>query len=326
MELFTIWTETNDPMEAQCFYQTLKCKGRGLHMSRYGLSFSFSQFGNRVAWTCKHKGREKVDQAALMRVKTFVVDAFARYVQQQWELKLLHAAVFEECRYMSGEEVQRIYEISSGLLCKDLNSNCDKRKSILISALVQCFSELDVVNLEGVIRFRLSAYKQELMDIVEYALDEYWGERKYEEFIQLLKYFVYFQEHQVSLVHVVHTGEHNFTILDTEMKRWNPLDAAPITVELPSLEIEMPAEDMIVSNLISIAPARIMLHTQNPGAFVVHTLINIFGDKVELCHFCPDCGTWLNDTNRLDGKEANHYNNCEIRVAETGEPVFFTKS
>ncbi|MFB5673290.1 sporulation protein YtxC [Paenibacillus terreus] len=295
-------------------------------MSRHGLSFAFSQSGNRVAWTCKYKGRQEADQALLIRVKTFMADAFAGYIQNQWEIPMLLEAVSGECRYMSGEEAQRIREISTGLLQKDLNSGRKKRRNMIVSSLMQCFEELHIINLEGVIRFRLPAYQQELRDLVEYALDEFWGERQYEEFVQLLKYFVYFQENQVPLVHVIHRGEQNFTILDTEMRLLSPLQAEPITVELPGLEVGMPAEDMIVSSLISIAPARIMLHTQDPSAFVVHTLLDIFEDKVELCRFCPDCGTWLNDSDRLDGKEAENYNNCESGSLKKGEPAFSRKS
>ncbi|MDP4095521.1 putative sporulation protein YtxC [Paenibacillus sp. P96] len=295
-------------------------------MSRYGLSFSFSQSGNRVAWTCKYKGREEVDQDQLVRVKNFMADAFAGYIQQQREPLLLLEALSGECRYMSDEETQRIREISIGLLKKDLNNGRKKRRGMIVSPLVQSFQEMQSVNLEGLLRFRLQAYKQELGELIEYALDEFWGERQYEEFVQLLKYFVFFQEHHVPLVHVIHKGEHNFTILDTEMKLISLGQSDPITVELPGLEIGMPAEDMILSNLISIAPARIMLHTQEPNAFVVHTLINIFENKVELCRFCPHCGTWQSDSDHLDGKEAGNYNNCESGALKQVNPFFSEKA
>ncbi|MFB5760327.1 sporulation protein YtxC [Paenibacillus medicaginis] len=295
-------------------------------MSRYGLSLSFSQSGNRVAWTCKYKGREQADQALLIRVKTFMADAIAGYIQNQWEFRLLLAAVSGECRYMSGEETQRMREISTGLLLKDLNNGRKKRRDMIATSLMQCLEELQFVNLEGVIGFRLPSYKQELRELVEYALDEFWGERQYEEFVQLLKYFVYFQENHVPLVHVIHGGEQSFTILDAEMRLLSPVQADPITIELPGVEVGMPAEDMIVSTLISIAPARIMLHTQDPSAFVVHTLVNIFEDKVELCRFCPDCGTWIRDSDHLDGKEVENYNNCESGSLKRVNPHFPEKA
>ena len=54
--------------------------------------------------------------------------------------------------------------------------------------------------------FRLQSYEQELREMAEYAVDEFMLDQQYEEFVSLLKYFVYFQEPKMPLVHVIHKG------------------------------------------------------------------------------------------------------------------------
>ena len=84
------------------------------------------------------------------------------------------------------------------------------RRRKLSEGIYQCLNEAPELNLDGFMTFRLQSYEQELREMAEYAVDEFMLDQQYEEFVSLLKYFVYFQEPKMPLVHVIHKGKRTF--------------------------------------------------------------------------------------------------------------------
>jgi putative sporulation protein YtxC len=288
MELFTVWTDTDGNQETDRFYQVVKSRNKGLHMSRRGFRFTFRQLGNKVAWTCKGTESNSAFESFLPCVYSIMSSAMADYIIEVREWGMLNLVLSKACSLLEEEDTERIRSMVRTLLNDDGPKGRMKRHSKLAAVMEQDFMEMHVINLEGLIQFRLHAYKEELEEIVDYALEEFWADRQYEEFMGLLKYFVFFQESKVPLVHVLHQGGHDFTILDGAMMPIPAPDGDDIIVEMPGIELEMEVEDRIVSSLISISPASIILHTADEHTPIVRTLLHIFEDKVKLSRLCPE--------------------------------------
>jgi len=163
-----------------------------------------------------------------------------------------------------------------------------RRRNKIVEELIQYFesnSELDVV---GYVAFRMESYKQELNEVIEYAIDEYALDQQYEEFMTLLKYFVGLQETKTELVHLVHQESNGFILCDEDMK---PLELKHehdrIVAEM--LETEINIEDIVISSLISASPQKIIVHAKHQDYQVVRTVKTIFGDRAQLCSTCPMC-------------------------------------
>uniref|UniRef100_A0AAE9L9Z9 Sporulation protein YtxC n=1 Tax=Paenibacillus polymyxa TaxID=1406 RepID=A0AAE9L9Z9_PAEPO len=244
------------------------------------------------SWTTKWHGPARA-QKAIRRLKAFslciqhhVFGNSGLYYRSQG-VGMLNLILTKACSLLEKEDTEQIRSMIRSLLNDDGPRGRLKRHGKLTTLLEKDFKELHVINLEGLIQFRLHAYKKELEEIVDYAMEEFWADRQYEEFMGLLKYFVFFQESKVPLVHVLHQGGHNFTILDSAMVPIPTPDADDIIVEMPGIELEMEVEDRIVSTLISISPASIILHTDDEHTPIVRTLLHIFEDKVKLSRLYP---------------------------------------
>jgi putative sporulation protein YtxC len=148
--------------------------------------------------------------------------------------------------------------------------------------------ENSFVHLEGFIRFRLRDYDAELKEAAETAMEERLMERQYEEFVTLLQSMVAWQEVRVPAVHVMHAGGHAFRLLDEKMR---PLERDG--EEVPFLLEEEPEdgiiadeqeeESLLVSRLLAASPRHLYIHTAEPDAQVIRTLMGIFGERAALC-------------------------------------------
>jgi putative sporulation protein YtxC len=172
----------------------------------------------------------------------------------------------------------------------------DRRVSKLANAMYAYLSEDPFMNVEGFLRFRAEPYMEELRDTVSYAVDEWMMERQYQEFISLLKYFVYIQEAKIPSAHVVHHGNHDFTLLDETMRPIDTKQMDQFVVELMDKDINY--EDVIVSTLISVSPGKLFVHTRTPEQQVIKTILTIFEGRVELCTDCQVCLPLLEERKR----------------------------
>lgn len=169
-----------------------------------------------------------------------------------------------------------------------------RRKNKVADELEKFLHDETELNIGGFITFRLLSYRNELAEIVEYALDEYVLDKQYQEFISLLKYFVQLQETKVPIVHLLHKGGHEFTLYNESFQTLEPKPPADrIVAEM--LETEMNIEDMVISSLISCSPKQITVHTRNPDMQVVRTIETIFDGRVHICVKCNSCASTLDE-------------------------------
>lgn len=292
MELFVVWTEAQDQDTAEHFYHFIKDKTKGLHISKQGFRFSYRQHEGKAAWICKGYENHPGFQDGLPRMYEIMASGLADYVIECKEEQQLRRLIERECVNMEPDELERVKRICAPLLKSRMETEQGTRElrhGKLTRGILDTLQDIPVVHLEGAIQFRLQEYKNELHEIVEYALDEFYMDRQYEEFMGLLKYFVYFQDPKVPLIHVVHKGKHDFILLDEAYKPMPMPQEESVIMEMPGMELEMEVEDMIISRLISISPKKMKLHTKTPEFPLIHTISQIFEDKVEICRSCVHC-------------------------------------
>lgn len=172
-----------------------------------------------------------------------------------------------------------------------------ERRTAKLAALIEGYLEEErLFHLEGFLHFRAASYLEELRDTVSYAVDEWMVERQYQEFIALLKYFVYIQEAKIPVVHLLHKGNHDFVLLNEHMKPIDTKQMDEFVAELIDKDINY--EDVIVSTLISVSPGRLVIHTAVPEQQVIRTIVTIFEGRAEVCSDCHMCLTPLEERKR----------------------------
>jgi putative sporulation protein YtxC len=230
-------------------------------------------------------------------------DAIADFIIAEMEYAILASIIRRKCRNHTAADLAAIerycYDMINGkewegLGSKFLDADRRRRQNKIAADTEQFLQEHTDVHLGGLTTFRLHAYRQELAEIVDYALDEYVLDKQYQEFISLLKYFVFLQDTKTPMVHLLHKGGHEFMLLD---ERFEPLDHAPpsdrIVAEM--LETEMNIEDMVVSSLISVSPEKITIHTRQADTQVIRTIETIFDQRVTICEHCAGCNPNLDE-------------------------------
>lgn len=230
-----------------------------------------------------------------IRLYKAAADVLADYVMEE-EREQLRKIIKHDFHYKRDDEVEGILAFCGQVLCGEGEWSGEeaptevylKRKHKITAELYAYLEEHTELNLEGFLRFRIQAYRDELRDVVEYAIDEFVMDRQYQEFISLLQYFVYIQEAKIPFVHLIHKGGSDFMLLNERMEIMDTHETdAVVTVEM--LEKEMNFEDMIISTLISVSPQQIYIHTREPELQVIKTIKQIFENRVELCGYCRLC-------------------------------------
>lgn len=229
--------------------------------------------------------------------------AIAEFVVSEMEPSMLAAIIRKKYRNNSAADTAAIEKYCHDLLhgrewdglgTKFLDADRLRRKNKVAVEAELFLQEHTWLNVNGFTTFRLIPYRKELAEVVEYALDEYVLDKQYQEFISLLKYFVFLQDTKLPMVHLLHKGGHDFMLYDDAFQ---PLDPNPpsdrIVAEM--LETEMNIEDMVISSLIAVSPKHITIHTRQPDMQVIRTIETIFDQRVTVCVQCVSCSSSLDE-------------------------------
>ncbi len=230
-------------------------------------------------------------------------NAIAEYILEQFEADLMRKMIADEYEYEE-QDIHDIEKFCAQLLNQPEGSGFSgseatmRRKTKIAGILHNYLKEHTELNVDGFVHFRLQSYTDELREVAEYAIDEFLMEKQYQEFISLLKYFVYIQEAKIPVAHLMHKGGNEFILLNERLKPIETKDMDGFVIELMDKDVNF--EDMIVSTLISVSPQTVYIHTREPEMQVIRTVRQIFEDRAKLCTYCRICKTALGEANAQD--------------------------
>ncbi|MCL6557328.1 MAG: putative sporulation protein YtxC [Firmicutes bacterium] len=160
------------------------------------------------------------------------------------------------------------------------------RRDRILARVLRYLEDHDQLILEGFVRFQLKDYYAELKEVVDRSVDRFMIRREYDEFIRLLRYFVEIQPPRIEELNVRIDGDGFFTLIDEEGRPVEHEQLQSVIAEAGGEEIDR--EDLLLSALVTIAPARVILHVQEPLA-LVETIGRVFGHRMLICPGCPLC-------------------------------------
>ena len=199
-------------------------------------------------------------------------------IMEKYEPQLLKAITQREYSFAPQTDRVRIYDIAlensqpgGERIMNAIHYN--RRKAIIEECAENYLKENDVFILDGFINFRLEEYKKELRDIVYSAGEEYVAIREYEEFLDMLRFFVSVQSPREDTVHIVKNGG-RLCVLNKRKKDITAVYAN----EFSETEEELTNEDIVLSALISIAPLHIIIHDNSESDKIYETIQEIFSD------------------------------------------------
>ncbi len=196
-------------------------------------------------------------------------------IMDKYERNFLYH-ITEENFPMSSEEGRReIFSIALKNATPDENEiknllHYKRRKALIEESAEKCLLENKSLSLGGFMTFRLGSYKNELKDICTNAGEEYAALREYDEFLDMLRFFVSVQSPREDVIHI---KEENgaFTILNRLKRDITLLYSS----DLPR-EDNFTEEDILLSTLISISPKKIIIHDKKENYRIYETIDEIF--------------------------------------------------
>ena len=250
------------------------------------VSLELEAYPRHQLFHCSRIGEGKWSAADRKKIRRELARAVARYILEDEEETLLKEMFVRDYRYRAAADIEKLLAFCRHPAEAGEEPARKKAQAIRLfreisDAVEACLQANGLVNVEGIMTFRLAGYRKELKETVDYAVDEFLMDKQYQEFISLLKYFVLIQQTKIPSVHVLHRGGSEFELLDDKMEALEPVHSEGITYE--TLEKELNFEDLIVSSLITMAPERIYIHTGWPDAQVIRTICQIFEERVILC-------------------------------------------
>ena len=212
------------------------------------------------------------------RLAPLVTDIIADKYQRKYIEKLVESCspglTRRDRRDIAGKVWGESREESKPLLLKNLNEFLKAEDSLII---------------DGFVRFRMGEYKEYIEDRVEAAVDEFVTGREYAEFIALLRCFVEIQPAREERVNIIAEKTGGYRLCDKEHKDITARCLGEFLAVMD--EAEMNYDDVLLSTLITLAPAEIVLHGREnmKNQELYTTVCEIFGQKLTLCDGCELC-------------------------------------
>nr|WP_243239454.1 putative sporulation protein YtxC [Sulfobacillus harzensis] len=179
-----------------------------------------------------------------------------------------------------------------------LHSDREQDVGRLDLAATLIFSYLEsssTVVVEGIRTFLLPDIRVEFEEAIDHAVDIFLMEQEYQEFVRLLRQLVQVAGHSKEWIHV-RFRDNRFFFEDGSGTR---IGEDLVTDMLEGVDHEEGAlDDVLISALVTLAPARITIHRGQLHAEGRETLKQVFEGNVLFCHGCARCYSREIDTDR----------------------------
>lgn len=224
-------------------------------------------------------------QESMEELAGIIADIVIEYLEKKFVNNIIRNR-YQEFTLAEQNIIQEMtVEYLKNLLEKNKGQGNILSKEEIVKKILNYFHQSESLNLEGFVRFRLKDIINELEMAIELSVDDFIIQKEYNEFIDLLRYFVELQEPRIDLVNVVRRNNGSFQIMDEKKEVIISEYLEGYLAEIFKDDVEY--EDLLVSALINLAPRKIVLHFHDEEA--VETVRKIFGRKVELCAGCSHC-------------------------------------
>lgn len=256
------------------------------------ISVRESLTGDLLVFCCEvPKAFEPVSQEIMNAVKDAVASGLSHVIVDEYERVLVTRLIEDNYGYLSTRDREvlrrkvmlRLNGREGRAGIKKGFSERSRRKSRVWAKLAEYLERENQIVLEGFITFRLKDYLEDLFDAVEKTAEDYLTEREYQEFLKLLRHFMTRQKETLREVNVVRRGE-CYQVLDDKM--------APVQgevarfLEKPPGGIDLGTDDLIVSAVVTLAPARVVWHGSNQHSPCYDLIKDLFEDRIALCPGC----------------------------------------
>jgi putative sporulation protein YtxC len=267
------------------------CLGRDFHAFRRG--------GCRVSLDEHSAGGYSffslgIEEAGAGELRKALTSTLSDLIVDYLENRLVEEMLRTNHRYLDSAERYLVVGQARRLLQQQASAGRGKgrrsRRNDVRRVLGEYLDGHQQLLLEGFLTFRLREHVEDIEELLDRTVDDFLLEREQAEFIKLLRHFLNTQPPRLDLMHVVIRPEGGFRLMDANHDTITDRHLELCLTEMTDVEVD--AEDLLVSALVTAAPRRVVVHWV-PGRHDegVNTIRRVFSDRVRLCHGCALCET-----------------------------------
>lgn len=222
-------------------------------------------------------------------------EALAEHIVTSWETRLLRREIQRACRTGSAGDKQSLLDKAEEFIkrchsSEGLNMLMNfGRKSRIANRIFEYINNSPQLVVEGFITFCMQDYMTEIRFAVEVALEELRNEKEYNDFVNLLRYFVETQPPKLCEVNLLMGNNGIFYLWDSAGSK---IDENYMNYYLEDMLLEeISLDDVLISILVTIAPRRIIIHEDDtlPAKESVNTIRKVFQERIVSCPGCDRC-------------------------------------
>jgi len=163
----------------------------------------------------------------------------------------------------------------------------ESEKKIINEEISRYLFDNDTLILEGYLRFRSLSFENLIDKIIEKVIFDIQMETEYEDFIEMLQYYLDSQIPKVDVVNVI-IKNNEYYLYDQKNKAIENDSIKSITKEYGIDDITK--ADVLVSSLIVLAPNKVIIHMKNDNEKeLMQILKKIFTKRLSFCYSCVLC-------------------------------------
>jgi putative sporulation protein YtxC len=211
-----------------------------------------------------------------------ICEILSEYIIQKYEQKILYKIIYRNIEFFSSSQKKEIYTRVSKRLEID-ETFYALRREMIEDKLKEYFSEENKIIINGFVIFRLNEYFSKLEEYILNEIDQYLIEKDYDEFLELIKYFVDITNPKCSFIDAYYDGS-AYHIYDENHVEITDEYASDLLDSCN--DVFVTPDDVFLSLLISIAPEKICIHDADriPNKELLSTIQKVFGKRVAYVH------------------------------------------
>ena len=210
-----------------------------------------------------------------MHIREFA-DEITGVIMDRCEKQLIYKITEDEFPYAPDSDKEQIYNIALKNASPESDNalnrmHYNRRKALIEESTLDYLKNNKFIIISGFVNFRLETYKNELRKLCRNAAEEFSALREYDEFLDMLRFFVSVQLPKEPLVHVLRrNGE--IRILNKYKKDITDR----YSEEFAFAAEDFTHEDIALSALISISPKTIIIHDKKENNKLYETISLVF--------------------------------------------------
>ena len=262
------------PLDGLISIQTTKFVDRTIYMININ-DKSVSEQLNIYNWTTR-------------LIHNIILKAYGEKITNKRIIKLL--------KVIGKDEKDKIIQGVNLLLYDD--NICTKEKNIIKNEILDLLLENNQFNIDGYLRFQSTKIEKLIDKSIEMVMDNIEMESEYNEFIDMLQFYVDGQIPIMDLVNVI-IDKNEFKLLDAYN---NKIENQSIDEVVEDIDYDnISSSDLLVSSLIVLSPKKIVVHIENDiEEDLLNVLKQIFRDRLSVCYGCNICRVNIKKNNDSD--------------------------